>query len=84
MNVEIGTDAAQFPGKEYINGFSLQCTETVDLRLPEKKLTYCGDPEPSLRFLVKNHLSNILTYPPFKHKSSPFPPARQKAGQTAI
>jgi hypothetical protein len=24
MNVEIGTEAAQFPEKEYINGFSLQ------------------------------------------------------------
>ncbi len=26
MNVEIGTEAAQFPEKEYINRFSLQCT----------------------------------------------------------
>jgi hypothetical protein len=25
MNVEIGTEAAQFPEKEYINGISLQC-----------------------------------------------------------
>ncbi len=25
MNVEISTEAAQFPGKEYKNGFSLQC-----------------------------------------------------------
>ncbi len=25
MNVEIGTEAAQFPGKEYINVISLQC-----------------------------------------------------------
>jgi len=24
MNVEIGTDAAQFPEKDYINGISLQ------------------------------------------------------------
>jgi hypothetical protein len=27
MNVEIGTQAAQFPGKEYIKGFLLQCGE---------------------------------------------------------
>ena len=27
MNVEIGTEAAQFPEKEHINGFSLQCVE---------------------------------------------------------
>jgi hypothetical protein len=26
MNVEIGTEAAQFPEKEYINGISLQCS----------------------------------------------------------
>ncbi len=25
MNAEIGTEAAQFPEKEYINGISLQC-----------------------------------------------------------
>jgi hypothetical protein len=26
MNVDIGAEAALFPEKEYINGFSLQCT----------------------------------------------------------
>ncbi len=26
MTVEIGTEAAHFPKKEYINGISLQCT----------------------------------------------------------
>jgi hypothetical protein len=25
MNVEIGTEVVQFPGKEYINGIFLQC-----------------------------------------------------------
>jgi hypothetical protein len=35
MNVEIGTEAAQFPEKEYIKmGFSLQCTRYEN---PEKK-----------------------------------------------
>ncbi len=35
MNVEMGTEAAQFPEKEYINGFSLQCVQdkTVALNL---------------------------------------------------
>jgi hypothetical protein len=28
MNVEIGTEAAQFPEKEHINGFSMQCVCT--------------------------------------------------------
>jgi hypothetical protein len=28
MNVEIGAEAAQFPEKEYISGFSLQCRMT--------------------------------------------------------
>jgi hypothetical protein len=27
MNVEIGSEAAQFPEKEYINGISLQCIQ---------------------------------------------------------
>ncbi len=32
MNVEIGTEAAQFPEKEYINVFfSLQCMVPADL-----------------------------------------------------
>ncbi len=26
MNVKVGTEAAQFPEKEYTMGFSLQCT----------------------------------------------------------
>jgi hypothetical protein len=26
MNVEIGTEAKQFPEKEHINGISLQCS----------------------------------------------------------
>jgi hypothetical protein len=31
MNVQIGTEAAQFPEKEYINGISLQCMQLLDL-----------------------------------------------------
>jgi hypothetical protein len=27
MNVEIGTEATQFPEKEYLMGFSLQCRQ---------------------------------------------------------
>ncbi len=38
MNVEIGTEAAQFPEKEYIKGiFVAMCTWTVD-----SKLTSCS------------------------------------------
>jgi hypothetical protein len=31
MNVEIGTEAALFPEKEYINGISLQCVKKLSL-----------------------------------------------------
>ncbi len=34
MNVEIGTEAAQFPEKEYINGIPLQCMEMLNEILP--------------------------------------------------
>jgi hypothetical protein len=34
MNVEIGTEAVQFPEKEYINGFLLQCVSFFDFQLP--------------------------------------------------
>ncbi len=33
MNVEIRTEAAQFPEKEYINGFFLQCISVVSRNL---------------------------------------------------
>ncbi len=29
MNAEIGTEAAQFPGKEFINGILLQCYRLI-------------------------------------------------------
>jgi hypothetical protein len=32
MNVEIGTEAAQFPEKEYINGIFVECTVCADTR----------------------------------------------------
>ncbi len=35
MNVEIGTEAAQFPEKEYKMGFSLQCTRTSGISIYE-------------------------------------------------
>jgi hypothetical protein len=33
MTVEIGTEATQFPGKEYINKFSLQCAPITEAEL---------------------------------------------------
>ncbi len=40
MNVEIGTEAAQFPEKEYMNGiFSLQCSNK---QLPPTLDSYAG------------------------------------------
>jgi hypothetical protein len=45
MNVEIGTEAAQFTEKEYINGFSLQCG--ANLRQVERNSSKVTKPSPS-------------------------------------
>jgi hypothetical protein len=37
MNVEIGTEASQFPEKEYINGIFLAVYEIINLFAPEGK-----------------------------------------------
>jgi hypothetical protein len=41
MNVEIGTEAAQFPDKEYINGIFLAVQyENTDFFIPHSPYTY--------------------------------------------
>jgi hypothetical protein len=44
MNVEIGTEAAQFPGKEYINGIFVaeQTEERLRERQREAAIILCG------------------------------------------
>jgi hypothetical protein len=44
------------------HGRSAFVTESVDPAFADKRLTYYEDPEPKLRFLVKNQLSHILTH----------------------
>jgi hypothetical protein len=49
MNVEIGTEAALFPEKEYIRGFSLQCTRHMYLKIcPEGPHCAVQHSQPSL------------------------------------
>jgi hypothetical protein len=43
MNVEIGAEAAQFPGKEYINGIAVavyKITRKVVLKITQKSIRF--------------------------------------------
>ncbi len=48
MNVEVGTEAAQFPEKEYINGFFLAVCVKINF--------FLVDPNPILTLTVENEM----------------------------
>ncbi len=59
MSVEIGTETAQFPEKENIKGFSLQCTQYAALTYlytKTEELLFCAGSY--LRFYDRNPYKN--------------------------
>jgi hypothetical protein len=57
MNVEIGTETTQFPEKEYINEFLLQCGEfkKVCLLLDDEKYIHLFKLKTTLSSTMLNH-----------------------------